>query len=279
MNKITLFITLFIFISCSKPDNFKNPNGSLINVDSLGLYWKYHIFGEQGRHIIFEFYDKTFHLNEFELVFETTIENNSIDIRLVDKINIGECHNFPGSDSICSSSGGFYILADDIPIGSYEFYLISKYFVVRSEFIVKENWYELRIPENKHFTCYKTEDYIRPRDIISGSIVFRDSLNIIYAEELKEEYKSIGLADTSLPECPYCTSLDEEGFPINTFWPPDNYSFGLLYKNNGVSFRDVVDITQNYYNSTELNIYLYSGMGDQARFSQQEGVYIYYANK
>lgn len=287
--KILLQLTLIVLliVACDEKE-FENDinyeidyNDSLIGISGLSLYWDHEVFGTEGRRVRFEFYDIVKHQFDYELDFRYSLNNKTLNIYLVDTINQGECAVFPspdGLDTTCTSRGGFYIPDSLLINGNYKLNLNTKDFKINCDFMVNDSSYQLIIPENDNFVSSISQVYPIPRDIINGSIVFKGSENIESANKLKEDFLSLGLLETSLPNYPYRHLLvNDDGTPIDDTWPPDNYSFGLVYKSNGISFKQIVEISEKSYSTTDLNIYLYSGIGDQARFSQREGITIVYA--
>ena len=59
-------------------------------------------------------------------------------------------------------------------------------------------------------------------------------------------------------------------------WDPDKHSLAFLYSMN-ISFQSVVKFTTEYFRQHDLNIYLFSTNGDQARFSKIDGIITDYA--
>jgi hypothetical protein len=289
--KILLQLTLIIiFIVACDDKEFENDidyeinyNDSLIAISGLTLYWDHEVFGKEGRRVRFEFYDVVQHSFDYKLDFRYSLKNNMLDIYLVDTINQGKCAVFPspdGLDTMCTSRGGFYIPDSLLINGNYRFNLNTRDFKVNCDFNVNDSSYNLIIPDNDNFVSSINLVYPIPKDIVNGSIVFKGSDNIENANKLKEDFLSLGLLETSLPNYPYRHLLvNDDGTPIDDTWPPDNYSFGLVYKSNGITFKQIVETSEKNYLSTDLNIYLYSGMGDQARFSQREGITIVYAGE
>jgi len=66
--------------------------------------------------------------------------------------------------------------------------------------------------------------------------------------------------------------IDTSDTRVDNTWPPDNYSFGLLYRSADVSFKDIVAVAENAYENSDLNIYLYSGMGDENKSVTQHSL-------
>lgn len=273
-----LMIIFLLFISCSKYDN-----DSLESVSGLSLYWDHEVFGEEGRRLRFEFYDPEEQTVDYELVFRYELNDRTLHVFLVDKIDRGKCQAFPsanGPDSICVSKGGFYIPDTLLVKEHYQLNLHTKDFEVSCEFNVKDDFYQLIIPANEYFTSSIGEVYPIPNNIVYGSIVFNGIENSVYATKLKEDLLALGLLDTLLPNYPYRhLKVNNNGTAINESWPPDNYLLGLVYDSKGISFRQIVETCTKSYSTTDLNIYLYSGIGDQARFNQLDGISIVYAKK
>jgi hypothetical protein len=262
-------------------NNIPNYNDSLKSVSGLSLYWDHEIFGAEGRRLRFIFSDTVLHPFEYELRFKYLITEDSILVYLIDTINKGKCPSFEPNtdpDQKCMSSGEFYIPDTLIKIGNYQFKLLTRNFSVSAILNVDSTNYGLIIPENNFFFCSIRNVYPEPRDIIFGSIVFSGSTNINEADSFKNALIHLGLKETSIPDVPYRNlTVGPDGKPIDETWPPNNYSFGLLYNSNNIAFQKIVEKATQYFENSELNIYLYSGNGDQARFNQVEGISVYYA--
>ena len=71
-------------------------------------------------------------------------------------------------------------------------------------------------------------------------------------------------------------AFDENGEPLEEHWEPDNHSLGLLYK-MGNTFESAFELARVHFNNANLNIYLYSSNGDEARLDKIEGVTVAHA--
>jgi hypothetical protein len=278
-----LIILILIFTACNENDNlndFKNKpdySDSLISISGLSLYWDHEVFGPKGRQIRFEFYDIVEHQFDYELDFRYILDNGILSIYLVDRLNHGKCVVYPsifGLDTMCMSRGGFSISDTLFENGYYKFNLLTKDFKVFCDFNVSDTSYQLVIPDNDNFKSSIEHVYPIPKDIIFGSIIFSGIDNNEQANKLNEDFMALGLLETSLPNYPYRhLRVNDNGTPIDETWLSNNNSIGLLYKSNGTSFKQIVETANNSYVNYHLNIYLFSGLGDQARFDQN-GIHI-----
>jgi hypothetical protein len=281
MKKVSLLLlfTTTLFFGCGE-DIVSNRN--LINSEGLSLYWDHKIFGSEGRGFILEFYEAQRLENQYELIFDTKIDNRrkSINIYLKDKIDEGKCPWFPTpdkTDDLCISNGGFFIPEDQLRQGDYTFTVRTADFTIQSVFSVSKDKVSLSIPENKYFTCSIEHVYPTPKNLLYGSVIFMGEENTPFAEEFFENLKSAGLTDTIVPHPPFNLTVDESGKPADRHWPPDKHSLAFLYSMN-INFHSVFEISKNFFENHDLNIYLFSSNGDQARLSKNDGITVHYAD-
>jgi hypothetical protein len=279
-----LFIIGLLLFGCKKDKNIYGPTA---NAKGLGLYWDHEVFGKEGRVLRFEFSETRQYKKEYKLLFDYTIEGNDIIVVLRDKISKGKCKSYPmpiinGKEGYCTSRGRMYI-PDILLLNSnyktYNFILKTANFEVKSELIIKPEKFILNVPANDDFICRRNEVFPIPKDLLFGSVVFTGIQNTSDALAYFDSLKSIGLIETTVPNYPYrYLRVDDFGKQIDKHWPEDNHSLTFLYKMD-IPFKDIVELSQNYFDKTDLNIYLYSGMGDQAFFSIHNGITIFYAGQ
>lgn len=273
------FILSLGFIGCQKDGIYR---GSLSSSQGLSLYWNHKIFGEEGRGFIFEFYESQRFENFYELVFEYSIDNKrkDIDIYLIDKIDKGKCPMFPSpnkTDNLCISNGDFFIPENMLEEGDYTFTVRTSDFMVKSSFTINKDKVTLKIPENEYFSSSIKDVFPTPRNLLYGNIMFSGEENIEFANEFFKKLESIGLKETIVSNPPFNLSVDDTGKPKDSHWPPDKHSLAFLYSMN-VSFQRIFELSKEYFNKYDLNIYLFSSNGDQARLSKFEGIVVKYAD-
>lgn len=264
---ILLFSIILLFSGCKKEKSVLN------NIDSLSTYWDFQIFGDEGRGITFEFYDNEKRAKEYELNFEYSILNQDILIELTNVTYKGKCAKFPNEDDECLSKGRIFIPESDLPKGNYNLILKTKSFEVASEFSFDNIKYTLSIPSNDFLSSSYTESYPMPKNILLGSIVYSGNNNTPSAKDFIDELNSLGFLNTIVPNFDKIpmNNVDSNGVPIERNWSPDNYSlsFVCIMSDN---FREAYDVAENYFNANDINIYIYSSNGDQARLDKTEGI-------
>lgn len=255
----------------------------LREVDGLSLYWKHEIFGAEGRRLAFEFYTPPVD-QDYDLIFDVSREDRTITARLSGMLPKGLCPVFPiptptSSDpGRCMASGGFELSEKELRPGSYTLRVITPSFEVNTELLVADQLIRLEIPANDHLTSSIQEVYPMPKDLLLGSVVYQGDSNGPDAEELFQLLEGLGLAAATLPPSPYRDQIvDETGAPLNTHWDPDNHSLGILYQLGQVDFKTVFKEVEVFFARTNLNIYLYTSNGDEAKLSQTEGIHVVFA--
>lgn len=278
--KRQIFSLIFLgllFFGCEKDNMDIDSHAS---VEGLSLYWDHEVFGEGGRRLRFEFYETKEFENSFELVFNYNIKGKDIIIALVDRIDNGECHIYTtanGIDSLCTPKGNMFIQDRLLENGSYSLILKTYDFEVKSSLIIDDGKFVLDIPSNEKFSSSIKEVFPIPENLLSGSVVFQGVENTQSANEYFDELKSIGLAETTIPNYPYRhLTVDDTGRPIDRHWEPDNHSLKFLYKMN-ITFKEVFELSKEHFNKTNMNIFLYSSQGDQAILSKKDGIIVKYA--
>ncbi|MCG6186220.1 hypothetical protein [Maribellus maritimus] len=273
----SLFIAILL-LGCGKEIDF---NRNLSDSEGLSLYWDHQIFGEQGRGFIFEFYEAQRLENQYELVFDIKVDNRrkNIDIYLRDKIDEGKCPYFPTpdqTDNLCISSGDFFIPEDQLKEGEYTFLVKTADFTIQSTFSVSKDQVKLSIPENDYFSCSIENVYPTPKNLLYGNVIFNGEENTQYAEAFFAKLKSFGLNDTIVSNSPFNLPVDDSGKPEDRHWDTDKHSLAFLYSLNS-GFQSVVDISKQFFDNYDLNIYLFTTNGDQASLSKAHGITVFYA--
>jgi hypothetical protein len=275
---ILLFSTLLIFLGCSKEsENFQ----TLQKIEGLSMYWDHEVFGEEGRRIRFEFFGKQKFENSYDLVFNYTIIRKTITIQLISAINNGKCQNIDKGfnyemDSLCTPSGRLFIPDKLLSKGTYSLTIKAPSFEITSELIVGDDSISLDIPSNTNFSSSFHAIYPIPENLLFGYVVYAGAENIESANNFISDLKTLGLTETKVPDFPYRNlSVDANGNIINTSWPPDNYSQGFIYTLHN-NFKDIVNLAKEHFNKTNLNIYLFSSEGDEARFNKIDGIIVVY---
>ena len=275
---IGIFLIGILITGCRKDEFDKD---SLLGSQGLSVWWDHQIFGEEGRGFKFEFYEVRRFENSWELKFKYTIDKKrkTIDIYLIDKVDEGKCPVFPGpykTDGLCISKGGLFIPENVLNQGMYTFTIRTFDFTVQSHLTVNEGKVTLEIPENNYFSSSVKEVFPTPVNLLYGSVAFTGEENTQFANEFFEKLKSLGLKDTVVSNPPFNLSVDETGKPVDSHWEPDKHSLSFLYSMN-TSFRTIFNASKAYFNKYDLNIYLFSSNGDQARLNKQEGIIVDYA--
>lgn len=272
-----LFFGLILF-GCGK-EEFKIDSED--SVEGLTLYWDHEVFGEGGRRLRFEFYETIEFENFFELIFDYKIEGKDIIISLIDKVNTGKCQKFPtpnGVDSLCTPKGGLFIPDNLLSNNTYSLILKTYDFEIKSNLIVDNEKYTLEIPSNEKFSSSINDVYPIPENLLFGSVVFSGTENTQKANDFFEELETIGLKATSVPNYHYRhLRVDNDGKPYDEHWEPDKHSLSFLYKME-IDFEEAFELSKEHFNKTNLNIYLYSSNGDQARLSKNNGIIVEYAH-
>jgi hypothetical protein len=273
---LLLFIFLILF-GCKKDSN---KNGSPPNIDGLSLYWDHVVFGTGGRRIRFEFYGTKQFENSYDLVFKYTINQSNISIILADEIDKGKCPKVEpgwGNDSLCTPSGGFDIPESLLPKGTYTLTLKTSSFQNTSDLIVGTDSIILNIPSNNNFSSTIHAIYPMPPNLLFGNVVYSGAENTTDATTFLNDLLTLGLVKTRVPNYPYLDlQVDKDGNAIDSSWPADNYSLGILYNMNN-NFKDIFNLTKDYFSKSNINIYLFSSNGDQARFDKIDGIVVVYA--
>ncbi|WP_147372277.1 hypothetical protein [Mariniphaga sediminis] len=275
-HQIILLLAFTIF-GCNK-DNF--TINSEASVESLTMYWDHEVFGEGGKRLRFELYENKEFENSFKLVFDYKIEGKNITIILADKVDNGKCGKFPtpnGIDSLCRPKGNLFIPDNLLDERDYSVILKTYDFEIISNLTVHEDKYDLQIPTNENFSSSIATVYPIPENLLFGSVVFAGTENTQQAIAFLEELEAIGFVKTSVPNYPYRhLSVGENGKPIDTHWDPDNHNMRLLLQMDS-DFEKAFDLAKKHFSQANLNIYLYSSNGDQARLSKTDGIIVEYA--
>lgn len=274
---IGILFPLFIF-SCEKE---AIDHASQTSVKGLSLYWQHEVFGEESRRLEFSFTESRDFDIKYDLIFDYNIQGRKITVTLVDIVNVKPCPLFPswdGKPTVCQPRGGIYIEDKLLDNGRYSFIVKTGNFEVESSLIVEDEKYRLEIPQNPWFSSNTKEVFPLPKNLLLGSVVYQGSDNTQRAMDYFEALDSIGLEETTIPNYNYrhFFIVDSTGQPVDKHWEPDKHSLPFLYDMT-LSFTAVVEVSKAYFQDSDLNIYLSSSNGDQARFSQHDGILVVYA--
>ncbi|WP_114750209.1 hypothetical protein [Pleomorphovibrio marinus] len=275
--KVLLLLCIPLFSGCEREEHFGIPR-----MDGLLIYWDHSIFGTEGRSYRFSFSYSNHLENQYNLVFIPKIKGNTITITLARVEDRGKCPWFPmptpaALQGLCQSHGLVEIPDTWLTESRYKLRVVTPYFSQEGNLYIGATTTTLEIPDNPHLSSSITEVYPIPKQLLMGSVVFKGAENLQVVEKFKSELANLGLVETSIPDYPYRhLMLGEDGGARNESWEPDNFSVGLLYKLTA-DLRTVVELAKTYYENYDLNIFLYSSWGDEARFSQQSGIHIRYA--
>lgn len=274
-----MFLLLILF-GCEKEDIQSIPK-----IEGLSLYWDHEVFGEEGRRLRFEMTTTNEYNNDYEFEFNTSIKDKTITARLEKSINNGNCQYFPmpslddDDPNKCNANGSFYLLDKELNMDNYSLKIITPTFEVTSELNITDEKVMLDIPINKHLKSSIKEVYPIPKNLLFGSIIYQGSNNTSDAEEFLNYLTSLGLFKTTVPNYPYRhLNVEENGYPATSTWEPDNHSIKFLYNLNNVDFNTIFEKSKEYFNQTNLNIYLYTSFGDQSIMSKTDGITVVFAN-
>lgn len=271
-----LILLLIAIFSCDHDDLSIPP------IQGLSLYWHHDVFGDEGRGLQFEATTTNTFDNNYDLVFNTTVVNKTIIVRLTNSIDKGKCPYFPGlvagDPTKCNASGEFYISDKQLDPGVYTLKVITPSFEVTSTLTVTTEKVTWIIPTNPFVACSIEHVYPIPPNLLYGTIVYQGSTNTNDAKNFLAYLTSLGLSQTTVPNYPYrYLTVDENGQPPVSDWEPDYHSIGLLFKMNNIDFKTIVEKSKEYFNQRNLNIYLYTSYGDQAFLSKTEGITVVYS--
>lgn len=283
MKKNFLFIVLFAFsISILKEVAGKD---TLASVEGLNLFLQHDVFWEGKRSLCLEFSETKQYKSNYSLVFRYQIINDTIIIRLIDKIDTTKKKRIKVSYGMHNSSlnipRGRLAIPDNL-LSEIYYYIIVKTadFEVESKLTVGNDKIVLDIPENKYFSCEKNIVYPIPKDLVFGSVIFYgDKENECVAKFFKE-FEAVGLTNVKIPNYPYNHLLvNENGRRVNEYLPNGQNNIKFLYKMD-TSFRKVARLAKKWYRK-KLNIdyYIYSSNGDQALMDKFNGIVTTFADK
>ncbi|WP_319591201.1 hypothetical protein [uncultured Draconibacterium sp.] len=277
------FIILFALLILS----FKNgiTNDSLVSVDGLTLYMQHDVFGEGGRRLSLEFSETKQFKTSYSLVFQYKITNDTITIRLLDKVDteknkkIKVTYGMPGSS--LKTPRGRLALPDNLLSGKdYYFMIETANFKVESKLTIDNDKIVLDIPENKYFSCKKNIVYPIPKNLVFGSVIFYGDKDNECGVKFFKEFEAIGMTNVQVPNYPYNhLSVNDNGKPENQYSPNGQNNIRFLYKMD-TSFRKAARLTKKWYRK-KLNIdyHIYSSNGDQALLDKFNGIVTTYADK
>lgn len=274
-----LILTLVSIFSCDNNDSLSIPT-----IDGLSLYWDHEIFGDEGRRLRFEATTNNEFDNDYDLEFQTSINDKTITATLTKTIDKGKCQWFPmptaGDDdpSNCNASGVFYLADKELSNGTYSLTITTPTFRVTSKLTITDELATIDIPANEHLSSSIKYVYPIPKNILFGSVFYKGSNNTDDANEFLVYLSNLGLIETTVPNYPYRhLAVDETGRLTNSNWQDDNYSIGVLYKMNNVDIKTIFEESKKYFDQTNLNISLFTSNGDEAHFSKSEGITIVYS--
>ncbi|HET6559634.1 MAG TPA: hypothetical protein VFG54_20080 [Prolixibacteraceae bacterium] len=276
----TLLVSVLALFGCDKDSNTDISFQKLESAGGFGLYWDHEIFTKEGRCVRFSFSDTKRSSHYYNLKFDYTINGHDLLIRLVGKEDEGKCGRFPGdTDTLCTSDGLLLIPDSLLQSGTYTMTLNTSNFEVKSELLVRDEKITLTIPTNDYLRCYIREVYPIPANILMARASYSGSQNTASAYSFFNDLKALGLTERKLPNYPYRQlAVDDNGNAINSDWSPDNHSIGFNY-NMSRSFKDIVTLAMEYFNKYNINIYLSSSNGDEARFIKPNEINVHYAGE
>lgn len=277
---LMLLILMLTLFGCKKDSDTETSTQQLESAGGFGLYWDHEIFTTEGRCVRFEFSDIKRSGHSYELKFDYSVKGHDIVIQLVGKKDQGKCHQFPGdSDTLCTSTGLLLIPDSILQTGTYNMILRTSNFEVKSALVVSTEKITLTIPDNEYFKCYIKDVYPEPANILMATVVYSGSENSASANSFFNDLKALGLTERKLPNYPYRhLSVDDNGNALNSDWAPDHHLRSFNYTMNR-SFKDIVNLAQQDFYKYNIDIFLTSSNGDEARFTKTSGINIHYAPK
>jgi len=266
-NQIEKLIVL-VLIALSICSCHKEQEGSIDSVNGLSIYWHHVGISYEGRYLLFVFYEIDSYINDYELIFSRTINDDEIVIKLEDKELLGECKQYPGWEDpdLCTPSGGFRLYEQDINKLPIKLTVQTPNFSTTAILDFSDVKYTLDVQEQDYLSCNITEVYPIPPNILYGYVSFRGEENRIHAENFFNDMEELGFEETSVPNYPYrYLSVSDNGIPEDYTSPPDNYGLGFMYtyQNN---FNQAYELAEQYYNSTSIHIDLFGSNGHEAHF-------------
>lgn len=271
-------LLLTMSFSCKKDDHVSVPR-----IEGLSLYWDHEVFGDPGRRLRFEAYTTNRFDNDYDLEFNTSIENKSITVRFLKSLDKGKCPFFPmptvGEDPRkCNAAGGFYLLDKELENGIYSLNIITPSFETASKLIVTDEKVTLEIPENEYLESYIKDVYPIPENLLFGGLTYYGSENTDDANKFLTSLKNLGLTETTVPNYKYRhLYVNESGRPVDTHWEPDNHTISFLYDMNNIRFQEIFEEAKKYFDQTNLNINLYTSNGDEGHLSKLSGITVVYS--
>jgi hypothetical protein len=189
-------------LSCENDDSISTPT-----INGLSLYWDHEVFGDEGRRLRFEAHTTNVFDNDYQLVFNTSVEDKIITVMLKTNIDRGKCPHYPNpvldyDPNKCTASGDFYLTDAELDNGIYSLRIIMPTFEVTSELIVTDEKVTLKIPANKYIFSSIENVYPIPKYLVYGSLVYQGSNNTNDAKKFLDDLTKLGLIQTTLPNYP-----------------------------------------------------------------------------
>ena len=282
MTKNFLIILLALSILSFKKNTI---NDTLASVDGLTLYMQHDVFGEGGRRLSLEFSETKQFKTNYSLVFQYKVINDTIAIRLIDKIDteknkkVKVVYGMPGS-SLKTPRGRLALPDNLLSEKDYYFIIETSNFKVESKLTINNDKIVLDIPENKYFSCKKNIVYPIPKDLVFGSVIFYGDKDNECVAKFFKEFEAVGMTNVQVPNYPYNhLSVNDNGNPEIQYSPNGQNNIKFLYKMD-TSFRKAARLAKKWYRK-KLNIdyYIYSSNGDQALLDKFNGIVTTYADK
>jgi hypothetical protein len=149
----------------------------------------------------------------------------------------------------------------------YSLILKTYDFETNSYLTVSDEKFVLEIPTNEKVSSSITIVYLIPENLLFGSVVFSGIENTQQANDFFEKAEIAHCVKTSVPNNPYRhLRVGDNGKPVDEHWETDNHNLKFLYKMEN-NFESVFELAKEHFNNSNLNIYLYSSNGDQARLN------------
>ncbi|MEM6380805.1 MAG: hypothetical protein AAF705_21685, partial [Bacteroidota bacterium] len=204
----------------------------------------------------------------------------TIVISLLDKIEKGECGKFPSPNGLidtCNPRGRFYIPENLLKEQHYSIIFKIRNSEIFASLEVKDDSYRFDFPANEIITNSEIIIYPIPKDLLFGNLVFTGIEHTAQAENFFSKLEALGLTETRVPNLPYRhLRVEDDGKPRDRHWGQDHHSLGFLYKMES-DFRTIFELAKSHFEESEIDMYLHSSNGDEARLSKKSGIIVVYA--
>lgn len=276
MKLLTFIFICFLFLNC----NHGYSDDNLAEVKGLSLYMCHDVFGEDGRRLTMAFSETQQFEKLYKLELQYKIVDKKIIISVIDKTEIKNRNN-GFHDNLHTPRGHMFIPDSLLLKGNYSLEIRTANFQVKSKLKVTNDVIELKIPNNKYFSCRINKVYPIPKDLLFGSVIFYGEKDNKVIAKFFEEFEKLGVTKTTLPNYPYKhLTVDDSGRPIGKFYPDGQNVLRFLYKMD-TDFREAAKFMKKWYWKYHPSIYFgfYSSNGDQALALDKDGINTFFSDE